>query len=446
RVRRVLDVLAHLYRHGDKRWRFIVTLRSDFFERCRISPDFWSLLEAEQLVMSLDELDEEGWRAAIKGPAARAGAYLEAGLIESLLKDVYRQRGSMPLLQLALYELWRLRVGACLTSAAYHDSLGGLGNVLQKRAMTGLRELGEDHEYGEEYTELTRNLFIRLTSPGEGVSDSRRRLDRNEMMWENTDPDRLNAVLETLSGPDYRLIVTDEQAVEVTHEVLIRDCSTIRAWIEDVRGEIPMLRRLSGASARWAEHGEDEAFLNPADPLKQLKKWSIATTIRLTPVERDFIRQARAAEARKLSEDRRQRQSLRRSERRRMRVAWSFVAAMVLATIVVGIIAAVALRARDAAERARVDADHARENVENYMVKSLERVIGSGGPEELEGLWELAALPETSDRVREVLLDRWFRTSDLYFIQWGERPSDHPASRAAIGFSTQRFQRVMEFR
>jgi hypothetical protein len=259
-IKLVLDGLAILRESDNQRWRLLLTLRSDFKDRCRISERFWHLLtkgdpncDENYMTLILEELDEQGWREAIKSPATRAGAYLEEGLVESMLKDVYRQRGSMPLLQLTLQELWRNRNGACMTHAAY-KSIGGVAHALQQKAESTLAQLKKD---GEEYFDIARNLFLRLTSPGEGVSDTRRRANRTELAWEGIDQSKVDFVIETetLSNVENRLLVTDEQFVEVTHEVLIRDCSTIRGWIEAVRPKMTPHRRLSDQTAEWIAKG-----------------------------------------------------------------------------------------------------------------------------------------------------------------------------------------------
>ena len=310
RIRKLLECLAVLATQGDKRWHFVFTFRNDFYQRCRVSPSFWKLVSADRLNFPLDELDEEGWREAIKGPAARAGAYLQAGLVETMLKDVYRQRGSMPLLQLALHQLWRFRQGACLTHAAY-TALGGVSNALQVRAESALKHLRDENP---EYLEIARNLFLRLTALGEGVSDSRRRLDRSELDWENTDPQAVEHVLAELSNADNRLLVADAHSVEVTHEVLIRECDSIRGWVEAARKEIPVLRRLTHASRRWEEKQRAPVFLNAADPPRELKQWATHTTLRLTRLERQYWEASRAQRAKDLRQKHAQAQALLRSE------------------------------------------------------------------------------------------------------------------------------------
>jgi hypothetical protein len=446
----LLDALAHFQALGGKRWHIVLTMRSDFYQRCRISVPFWALLEKQHLRIDLDELNEQGWREAIKGPAARSGAYLEAGLVEIMLKDVYRQRGSMPLLQLALQELWRLRDGACLTHAAY-TTIGGVANALQRRAETCLANL---NTADPECFEIARQLFIRLTAPGEGVSDTRRRTDRSELNWENTDPAKLDQVIDALSDADNRLIVTDGEAVEVTHEVLIRDCATIRGWIESVRSEIPMLRRLSHAARRWQDSKKDPIFLSPADPPRELKLWIQKTTLRLTPLEREFWQASRKSRSQQHADKRSTQRQIREEQQRfaeeqelriqeaeaaksraekatRIIRTWTRFAAAFAVTMFLAAGCAVYFLWRTS---------QSEKVTQRTLSKAFMRIIGQNGEVALSSaehdtLWELAELTEDNEAVRMAMAQNWLGQPD------GPMPAlirDQAGLRALTGLRPER--------
>jgi hypothetical protein len=454
-IKFVLDGIAHLRKSGDERWRIVLTLRSDFFQRCQISPPFWYSMEADHLKLELDELNDEGWREAIKGPAARAGAYLEAGLVETMLNDVYRQRGSMPLLQLALQELWRLRDGACLTHTAY-TTLGGVGNALQKRAETCLDHLKTE---SSDYFEIARNLFIRLTSPGEGVSDTRRRVDRNELDLEETETARLEHVLEKLSAGENRLIVTDGEAVEVTHEILIRNCSTIRGWIEAVRGDIPMLRRLSHSTQRWEENGRDAAFLNPADSPLELKRLITGTTLRLTGPERAFWKASRTERARTLQEKRNQRQRLREAQENRIkeaevaaarikfrsRIALGFAVAMAIFAVVAFNTSKEAKRQEAEALREKDNADDALKQLETEAIESkaaaLMARLSDSGTIPTQGEYETLRNLANSDETIQIAFLRQLLTSQEKAQRL--RPRYVYLTHALVGLDTQKRELII---
>jgi hypothetical protein len=63
-----------------------------------------------------------------------------------ILRDVQRQRGSLPLLQHALKELWQARRGPWLTLDAYEKS-GGVAGALRSRAQyTYEKKLQDDQQ------------------------------------------------------------------------------------------------------------------------------------------------------------------------------------------------------------------------------------------------------------------------------------------------------------
>lgn len=427
-----LDALAQFRSIGSHRWHLVLTLRSDFCPRCVVSDEFWSLLEKDHLQIDLDELDKEGWRAAIKGPAARAGAYLEAGLVEAMLQDVYRQRGSMPLLQLALQELWRLRDGACLTHAAYH-SIGGVGKALQIKAEGCLEKF---KMADPEFWDIARNLFVRLTALGEGVSDTRRRMDRKELDWVAADAAKVEHVIGTLSNADNRLIVTDDDALEVTHEVLIRDCPTIRGWIENVRGEIPMLRRLTHAARQWDEHGRNVEYLSTADQPLELKRWVSRTSLWLTKLEKEFWAESRHRLAAQLAEKRDKERKLRFSERE-ARLAKTRYLLWLKITAMVG---CAALAAAAFAIYAMGRHRESEEAAHKALSKSFVRIIGQNEeitPIEVETLWELAELPEANEPVRDQLLEQWLSGDPLLALNHEE-----VGLYAAVGISPARHRNL----
>ena len=271
RMAGLLTAIALFHSFGDPRFHIVATLRADFRARCHMSSAFWDFIAAKDSTgrtwrhMMLDELDPEGWREAIKSPAERAGAYFEPGLTGSILKDVYRQRGSMPLLQHALAELWKHPAGACLSHESY-ERIGGVQSALQRTADTVLVELSTT---SDTHAILCQNLFLRLVSFGEGVPDTRRRAGKAEFEFGSPYDELLPIVLKRLV--DERLVVEDENAIEVTHEALIRECDSIRRWIEDARlsNSVGWHRALTDAANAWAGDGRARQYLWHSDRLSE---------------------------------------------------------------------------------------------------------------------------------------------------------------------------------
>lgn len=86
-----------------------------------------------------------------------------------ILDDVQGQTGALPLLQHALYELWRARRGPWLTQAAY-DENEGVSGALQRRAQATYEALTPEQQ------QIARNVFL---ATADDQRDDRRR-DRHQ--------------------------------------------------------------------------------------------------------------------------------------------------------------------------------------------------------------------------------------------------------------------------
>ena len=94
----------------------------------------------------------------------------EPGLVASIVAEVNYQAGALPLLQYALTELFEQRKGRLLTREAY-DAIGGTVGALARRA----DEVYLDFDQASQ--EAARQMFLRLVTLGEGVEDTRRRVN-----------------------------------------------------------------------------------------------------------------------------------------------------------------------------------------------------------------------------------------------------------------------------
>src|SRR4029450_8026508 len=72
-------------------------------------------------------------RAAIEGPAHRAGLLLEPGLVDLLVREVEGEPGALPLLSHALRQTWERREGRTLTVAGY-QATGGIRGAVARSA------------------------------------------------------------------------------------------------------------------------------------------------------------------------------------------------------------------------------------------------------------------------------------------------------------------------
>ena len=278
-----VELLAAVAKSQFDRLRIVITLRADFFDRCLSVPTLKSLIENRTLL--LGKLSDGALRSVIERPANQVGAYFEKGLVARILKDVENQNGSLPLLQHALKELWEKRRFGFLTDDAY-DETGGVEGALKKRANATLQNLSEEQR------EFAKNVFLRLTTLGEGVSDTRRRVRKTELYPEKADRHVIDEVLKGLSSQANRLIVTnDDGTVEVTHEALIQRWDTLTKWLNENRDDKRLHDLLRDAANLWndPQHSRDRSYLWEGGRLDLAEKFDQTRPNMLTALEREFL-------------------------------------------------------------------------------------------------------------------------------------------------------------
>ncbi|MGD8753991.1 MAG: protein kinase, partial [Anaerolineales bacterium] len=326
RRERFLDLLHAAVRDPRSRVRVVVTLRADFYDRPLQYPGIAELVQGRTetvLPLSAEELE----RAIVK-PAERVGVKYEQGLVASIVGEVHYQPGALPLLQYALTELFEERDGRLLTHEAY-EGIGRAVGALASRAEATCAEMDEAGQ------EAVKQMFLRLVTLGEGVEDTRRRVERAELLAVAAAPELMNQVIDTLAA--YRLLSLDHDpatrrpTVEVAHEALLREWDRLREWLDESRADIRLQRQLARAANEWSEAEGDSSFLLRGARLEQFETWRRITGLALTQLEEDYLKVSLDAESKRLQREAQQ-ERLRRNLQRAL-----------IAVLSVGLIVAVGL-------------------------------------------------------------------------------------------------------
>jgi formylglycine-generating enzyme required for sulfatase activity len=264
----------------------ILTLRADFYARCAEFANLRSVLQQYQKFigpMLLDEL-----RSAIENPALQNGWDFEQGLVDAILHDIEGEPGALPLLSHALQETWKRRSGRTMTFAGYHAA-GGVHGAIAKTADSVYKELGHEQK------NVVRSVFLRLTTLGEGVQDTRRRVPLRELM--SLEERGVEAVLQKLQ--DARLVTTlreggqepvqQETFVDVTHEALIREWPQLREWLAENRESLQLHRKLTEAAEEWQRLGCDPDALYRGVQLQLVQEWEKEHASELNDLEQEFL-------------------------------------------------------------------------------------------------------------------------------------------------------------
>ena len=301
----------------------VLTMRADFYHKCSAHPELAQGISANQFLAW--PMEEWSLAEAIEEPARAVGLQLEEGLTDQILADLREAPGALPLMEHTLLEVWERRRGSMLTLEAYREA-GGVAGSLAKRADLVYENLPEG-ERG-----IARRVLLRLTQPGEGTEDTRRRAAFDELVGAGEDADPVQHVVTALTHA--RLLTTGsdpttgDRVVDVSHEALIRGWPQLREWLDEDRTGLRTHRRLTEAAQEWARADRDPEALYRGVRLAQASEWAERNQDALNAVESEFLRESVTAQ-----------ESERLRRQRRVRVA---AGALVAGLVVVGVLALVA--------------------------------------------------------------------------------------------------------
>ncbi|MEG5049904.1 MULTISPECIES: nSTAND1 domain-containing NTPase [unclassified Microcoleus] len=275
----------------ERKSRMIIALRGDFLIRCANYPEVLNLINhiptTTYIVKSLGikELPE-----AIEKPAELHGVQFERGLVSQIAQDVAGQPGALPLLQYALKELWRVCImekpelaEPLLTKKGYEE-IGGVLGALENRANVIYQSFSDGDRT------FVRKLFMELVQLGEGNEVTRRRVDWDRLRAIADSPEQLERVIGLLAGAQQRLIIVDENTVEVAHEALLCRWKLLSDWIEEDLENIRICRRLEIACREWEEtYGKSDDALLTGARLAEVEEWEKRVQPNLTGDEREFL-------------------------------------------------------------------------------------------------------------------------------------------------------------
>jgi WD40 repeat protein len=338
------------------RFRLIITLRADFYDRPLLYPGFGELVRLRNevvLPLSTDEM-----RQAIVGPAERIGVAVESGLVGAMIAEIGEQPGALPLMQYALTELFDRREGQVMTLKAYNNS-GGVRGALARRA----EELYQ--ESTPEIQATMRQVFLRMVEVGEGQDDTRRRASQLELMELVENPDLVMELLNKLGK--YRLLTFDHDpdtrvpVVSVAHEALIRQWERMRGWLDDSREDLLVQRRIALSNHEWRRQNQDTSFLATGTRLDQFEALHQRQNVALTSEEIEYVESSIAQRvAQQEAERRRAEHEAMLEKRSRDRLRWLAVV-MAGAAVIALVLASVAFAARQTAAEQRDKAERSAE-------------------------------------------------------------------------------------
>ena len=165
-----LDHLVEVTQKGLKRFKLLLTMRSDFVSHSLGHSKFGQ--ELSEATLMLTAMSREELCEVIEKPAEKQGVKLEVGLTDAILDDVLTSAdekdiaGRLPLLEFALTSLWDKQKKRQLT----HEGYQAIGEV--EGALAGHAEKVFGKFPAEKQSSL-KHVFTQLVRPGEGTEDTR---------------------------------------------------------------------------------------------------------------------------------------------------------------------------------------------------------------------------------------------------------------------------------
>ena len=377
----------------------VVALRADRMGDVPAHPDLSRLVEEGLHLLGV--MSEAELRSAIEGPARLAGLSLEHGLVDLLVRDVEGEPGALPLLSHAIRETWSRREGRTLTVAGYRATGGIRGAVAQSA-----EEVYE--RVGPEQQPALRDLLLRLVTTTDEGEPVRSHLSQS---WVASDQQH-ERLIELLVAA--RLVISDDEGVELAHEALARAWPRLRGWLDDDAEGQRTRRHLTVAAEAWDALGRPHSELYRGVRLARAVEWRGRSSPRLTSTEQAFLDAAQAAQDDELRDarDRADREATARRRTRRLAagLAGALVLSLVAAATALGFQRDASDRALDAAE-ARTLADANRlaalaatvDSLDLSLLLSAEAARTADTPETRDGL--LTALVRNRRAMRIVPVD-----------------------------------------
>ncbi|MFE5587091.1 caspase family protein [Kitasatospora sp. NPDC056531] len=332
----------------------VLGIRADFYAACMAYPELVDALKERQV--TVEPMTPEQLREAIEKPAELAGLTLEAGLADTLLRDLRAggnlsssdfSGGTLPLLAYALWLTWGRRAGRILTLAGY-SATGGIWEAVTRHADLTYEALSPDARLAAQL------MLLRMVRIGESTEDTRRLLDLAGLRAER--PPGEAAAIDTARDAlaRARLITLDGDTAQITHEALLRAWRRLRGWIESGRADLLVQQKLLEAAEEWERAGRDTGVLYRGATLE------LARRLHSGPKDRKPIG-ARGRSARehsggtaRLAED--FLAASVRADQRRRRIRTGITGALALLLVVSLIAAGLAFRGQQQAQRRQREA------------------------------------------------------------------------------------------
>ena len=272
--------------------RVVLTLRSDFQHLLDPLPELTRTLDR----FNLDSPGSEALKAALVEPARLCCFEFEAGLVESMIKQVQGEPTPLPLLQFAASKLWERRDEATrtLTRAAL-SRLGGVEGMMAAHAEELWGGLLDPRD-----RQLCREILCRLVNAD---NKTRNEQPRDTLIDGLDDQPRAERTLQQLI--DGRILTASHAHIQIAHESLLTRWDRLHSWLTETQAQRQFRERLANATGHWRQRERSSDVLWRGQELEEALALRKTTQDRLSPDEDRFLQESVVARERERKRSRR---------------------------------------------------------------------------------------------------------------------------------------------
>ena len=279
-----IDNLCVAATENNSNWIILITLPTQFLGKFHSYECLNTLISKHNYIIT--DMGEEELKSAILRPAQSYGYTFEEGLVKLLINETQGKAGRLPLLQDTLEQLWKHRKGNRFTHEAY-NKLGGIGGALNQKADQFYEGLTQEEQ------EQCKHIFLELVKTGERMEVTKRRVVKDDFANKNIEEAPIKLLLDKLKGSETRLVVEDNEYLEISHEALIQNWAKLKDWIEENRKNIEFRGNLANDVEKWEERDRHQDYLYTGLKYAELENWVKNHPNSLKGPQEEFLNRSR---------------------------------------------------------------------------------------------------------------------------------------------------------
>jgi hypothetical protein len=235
------------------RIRCLVAVRADCYASCLALPSLAAMLRAATYPLAPPA--PAALYEMITRPALRAGLTWDEGLPERILDDMAAEPGALVPMACALEALYLRAIArgdGRLSRHDYEQELGRVRAVINTLADRACRAVmsGNAMQQGT-LRAVFRELVALVEVDGRPVPAVRRSMALRALP---ADSDEARLVTALVGA---RLLVADEDSVQLAHETIVRHWDALGTWLREMQDGLALIRQYARDASAWAGRGRD---------------------------------------------------------------------------------------------------------------------------------------------------------------------------------------------